>query len=97
MTFFGCCGVCTENHCMLYIFGTLLSLILIMEIGAAVAALVLKDEAWTQILCTLVLKPGYYKCRVSYCTIDSAVFILEIQENAANKLKFLFVLATCLT
>lgn len=45
VTFFGCCGVCTENHCMLYIFGTLLSLILLMEIGAAVAALVLKDEA----------------------------------------------------
>jgi len=49
VTFFGCCGVCTENHCMLYIFGTLLSLILIMEIGAAVAALVLKDEADTAI------------------------------------------------
>lgn len=45
VTFFGCCGVCTENHCMLYTFGTLLSLILLMEIGAAVAALVLKDEA----------------------------------------------------
>jgi len=45
VTFFGCCGVCTENHCMLYIFGTLLSLILLMEIAAAVAALVLKDEA----------------------------------------------------
>jgi len=45
VTFFGCCGVCTENHCMLYIYGTLLSLILLMEIGAAVAGLVLKDEA----------------------------------------------------
>ena len=33
VTFFGCCGVCTENHCMLYIYGTLLSLILLMEVG----------------------------------------------------------------
>lgn len=45
VTFFGCCGVCTENHCMLYIYGTLLSLILLVEIGGAVAALMLKDEA----------------------------------------------------
>ena len=45
VTFFGCCGVCTENHCMLYIYGTLLALILVVEIGGAIAALMLKDDA----------------------------------------------------
>ena len=45
VTFFGCCGTCTENPCMLYTFGTLLALILLVEIGAIVTAVVFKGQA----------------------------------------------------
>jgi len=45
VTFFGCCGVCTESPCLLYTYGTLLTLILLLEIGAVVTAVILKDDA----------------------------------------------------
>lgn len=45
VTFFGCCGVCTESPCLLYTYGTLLALILLLEIGAVITAILLKDDA----------------------------------------------------
>lgn len=44
VTFFGCCGACTQNHCMLYTFGTLLALILLSLIGVAITIYVYKDD-----------------------------------------------------
>lgn len=45
VTFFGCCGACTENPCMMYTYGTMLALILISLIGVAITVYVFKGEA----------------------------------------------------
>ena len=42
ISFFGCCGACTENPCMMYTYGTLLALILIALIGVTVTIVVFK-------------------------------------------------------
>jgi len=44
VAFFGCCGACTENPCMMYTYGTLLALILIALIGVTVTIVVYKDD-----------------------------------------------------
>jgi len=46
VAFLGCCGAGTENSCLMYTYGTTLAIILVIEIGAAVALLVLKDEIY---------------------------------------------------
>ena len=40
VTFFGCCGASTENPCMMYTYGTMLTLILVSLIGVASAVYV---------------------------------------------------------
>lgn len=45
VAFFGCCGACTENACMLYTYGTLMALILMVEIGLAVTVYIFKGDA----------------------------------------------------
>jgi len=45
IAFLGCCAACTENKCMMYSFGTLMTLILIAEIGVTIALLMYKGEA----------------------------------------------------
>jgi len=47
VAFFGCCGACTENPCMMYTYGTLLALILIALIGVTVTIVVFKDDVET--------------------------------------------------
>ena len=42
VAFFGCCGACTENACMMYTYGTLMALILISLIGVAITIVVFK-------------------------------------------------------
>ena len=42
VAFFGCCGACMENPCMMYTYGTLLALILIALIGVTVTIVVYK-------------------------------------------------------
>merc|ERR1712111_251632 len=44
VAFFGCCGACTENACMMYTYGTLMALILISLIGVAITIVVFKDD-----------------------------------------------------
>ena len=44
ISFFGCCGACMENPCMMYTFGTLVALVLLIEVGATVVVLVYKTE-----------------------------------------------------
>lgn len=44
VTFFGCCGACTENPCMMYTYGTMLTLILLSLIGVAITIYVFKDD-----------------------------------------------------
>jgi len=47
VAFFGCCGACTENACMMYTYGTLMALILISLIGVAITIVVFKDDVKT--------------------------------------------------
>jgi len=46
VAFFGCCGACTESACMMYTFGSLVALILIVEIGCTVTIWIFKDDVW---------------------------------------------------
>jgi len=47
ISFLGCCGIMKKNGAMVKVYGTLLLLLLIAEIGAGIAAYVFKDEADT--------------------------------------------------
>jgi len=49
VAFFGCCGACTENACMMYTYGTLLALILISMIGATITIIVFKGDVKNEI------------------------------------------------
>jgi len=49
VAFFGCCGACTENACMMYTFGSLVALILIVEIGCTVTIFLFKDQVWHEV------------------------------------------------
>ncbi len=43
--FFGCCGACTENSCLMTTFAILLTLVVIVQIGLAVAIFMFKGQA----------------------------------------------------
>jgi len=47
VAFFGCCGAWQESSCMIYVYAVLISLLLICEIGAGIAAFVLKGDLKT--------------------------------------------------
>jgi len=47
VAFFGCCGAWQESSCMIYVYAVLISLLLICEIGAAIAAFMLKGDLKT--------------------------------------------------
>ncbi|NWI17844.1 CD63 protein, partial [Crypturellus soui] len=44
ISFFGCCGAWKESYCMVTTFAVLLSLIFLVEVAAAIAGYVFKDE-----------------------------------------------------
>ncbi|CAJ1084587.1 CD63 antigen [Xyrichtys novacula] len=44
IAFFGCCGAWKENYCMVTTFAVLLSLIIIVEIGAAIAGYIFRGK-----------------------------------------------------
>ncbi|KAI1897077.1 hypothetical protein AGOR_G00079400 [Albula goreensis] len=44
ISFFGCCGAWKENHCMVTTFAVLLSFIIIIEIGTAIAGYVFRGK-----------------------------------------------------
>jgi len=44
IAFFGCCGAWNESACMVYTYSALLTVILIAELGAAIAAFALKGD-----------------------------------------------------
>jgi len=53
VTFFGCCGACTENPCMMYTYGTMLALILLSLIGVAITVYVFRSDAREVIVKTM--------------------------------------------
>jgi len=65
VTFFGCCGAIKEHYCMTMTFSLLLGLIFILEIGAGIAAYMLRAEVDTIIDANMVKsmknygQPGY--------------------------------------
>jgi len=44
VAFFGCCGAWYENGCMIYTYALLLSILLVAEVGAGIAAFALKGD-----------------------------------------------------
>ncbi|XP_071388405.1 CD63 antigen-like [Centroberyx affinis] len=44
IAFFGCCGAWKENYCMITTFSILLSLVIIVEIGAAIAGYIFRGK-----------------------------------------------------
>lgn len=44
ISFFGCCGACTENPCMVYTYSALMGLILLSTIGVAITIYIFKDD-----------------------------------------------------
>jgi CD63 antigen len=44
VTFFGCCGAIKENHCMTITFSVLLAFIFLLELGAGIAAYMLRSD-----------------------------------------------------
>ena len=63
VAFFGCCGACMENPCMLYTFGSLVAFILLIEVGATVAVLIYKDETKNQI--SMAMRKGLKQYNVT--------------------------------
>ena len=47
VTFFGCCGAIKENHCMTITFSVLLAFIFLLELGAGIAAYMLRSDVST--------------------------------------------------
>jgi len=44
ISFFGCCGACTENPCMVYTYAVMMTLILLSMIGVAITIYIYKDD-----------------------------------------------------
>jgi len=56
ISFFGCCGACTENPCMVYTYAALMGLILLSSVGVAITIYVFKDDV--QEVITTGMKTG---------------------------------------
>jgi len=67
IAFFGCCGSCSENTCMVYTFAFLLFFILLAQFGAAIAAFVLEIDPGQ------VLETNMEKALVDYGVEDHEV------------------------
>lgn len=50
ISFFGCCGAIMENPCMMYTFATLVTLMLLIEVGLTVVILIYKDETKQEVI-----------------------------------------------
>jgi len=50
ISFFGCCGACTKNPCMMHTFGSFMLLIILIEIGLGVTVYFYQDQTEAAIL-----------------------------------------------
>uniref|UniRef100_A0A673N680 Tetraspanin n=1 Tax=Sinocyclocheilus rhinocerous TaxID=307959 RepID=A0A673N680_9TELE len=81
IAFFGCCGAWKENQCMITTFAVLLSLIIIIEIGAAIAGYVLHGNVSALLIGTSFLLIYFlYKC----CGRNSSIDWLNSKFLAPN-------------
>jgi len=44
IAFLGCCGAVTENHCMMMLYSVLVGIILVIQLGGAIAAYAFQDD-----------------------------------------------------
>ena len=49
ISFFGCCGAIMENECMMYTFASLITLLLLIEVGLTVVILIYQDDAKSEV------------------------------------------------
>jgi CD63 antigen len=49
VAFFGCCGACKENHCMIITFSVLLLVIFTLEVGTGIAGYIRRNEVETML------------------------------------------------
>ncbi|MBN3317773.1 CD63 protein, partial [Atractosteus spatula] len=76
IAFFGCCGAWKESNCMVTTFAVLLTLIIIVEIAAAIAGYVFKDKAKT------ILTDGFQDMIQKYNISQDAMKAMDgIQED----------------
>ncbi|XP_041036282.1 CD63 antigen [Carcharodon carcharias] len=75
VAFFGCCGAWKENYCMVTTFAVLLLLIFIVEIAAAIAGYVFKDQIRG------VFEKSFNATMQHYNTSDNARNIDSLQEQ----------------
>ncbi|KAF4096520.1 CD63 antigen [Onychostoma macrolepis] len=75
IAFFGCCGAWKENYCMVTTFAVILSLIIIVEIGAAIAGYVLRRNL------TDVLNKAFDGMITGYNETDNREAIDAIQQQ----------------
>jgi len=61
VSFFGCCGACQKNPCIMYTYGTMLTLILVSLIGVASAVYVYRTDARDLITKTMTESLKNYK------------------------------------
>ena len=50
ISFFGCCGAIMENSCMMYTFATLVTLMLLIEVGLTAVILIYKNETREEVI-----------------------------------------------
>uniref|UniRef100_A0A3Q3FM21 Tetraspanin n=1 Tax=Labrus bergylta TaxID=56723 RepID=A0A3Q3FM21_9LABR len=67
IAFFGCCGAWKENYCMVTTFAILLSLIIIVEIAAAIAGYVFREKVS---VCVTVFPFGLFLFQLSCCGVN---------------------------
>ncbi|KAI7794311.1 CD63 antigen [Triplophysa rosa] len=75
IAFFGCCGALKENHCMVTTFAVFLSLIIITEIGAAIAVYVYRGKM------NDLVNEGFKTLIKDYNTTESARKTLDGIQN----------------
>ncbi|XP_048449502.1 CD63 antigen [Rhincodon typus] len=75
VAFFGCCGAWKENYCMVTTFAVLLILIFIVEIAAAIAGYIFKDQIRG------VLERTLNETMINYNKTGNTVNIDELQKQ----------------
>ncbi|KAK2885426.1 hypothetical protein QQF64_021206 [Cirrhinus molitorella] len=75
IAFFGCCGAWKENQCMVTMFAVLLSIIVVIEIGAAIAGYVLRGKL------TDALNKGFDIMITGYNETDNREAIDSVQKQ----------------
>ncbi|XP_054446965.1 CD63 antigen [Pteronotus mesoamericanus] len=72
----GCCGACKENHCLMITFVIFLSLIMLVEVAAAIAGYVFRDKVVSE------FNDDFRQQMKNYSKQNHTAFILDkMQEN----------------